>query len=124
MNNTNPSSTPQFSGKPTPPPYIEDGGSSTPPPFNEGVTPQLFEEPAATQRHRPIEPLKKNVVNKVVVIVAVILVVGLLLIGYYAVKKTAVAPVTKRPRKWRMLHKPTPTPTSLTKKSQEKKPKP
>ncbi|MDY2591944.1 MAG: hypothetical protein SOW33_03905, partial [Sodaliphilus sp.] len=96
MNNTNPSSTPQFSGKPTPPPYIEDGGSSTPPPFNDGVTPQLFEEPAATQRHRPIEPLKKNVVNKVVVIVAVILVVGLLLIGYYAVKKTAVAPVTKK----------------------------
>ena len=55
MNNTNPSSTPQFSGKPTPPPYIEDGGSSTPPPFNEGVTPQLFEEPATTQRHRTTE---------------------------------------------------------------------
>lgn len=49
MNNTNPSSTPQFSGKPTPPPYIEeDGGGTTPPPFNDGVTPQLFEEPAAT----------------------------------------------------------------------------
>ena len=84
MNNTNPSSTPQFSGKPTPPPYLEDGGGSTPPPFNDGVTPQLFEEPATTQRHRPIEPLKKNVINKVVVIAAVILVVGLLLIGYYA----------------------------------------
>ncbi len=96
MNNTNPSSTPLFSGKPTPPPYTEeDGGGSTPPPFNDGVTPQLFEEPADTQRHRPIEPLKKNVVNKVVLIVAVILVVGLLLIGYYAVKKTAVAAVTK-----------------------------
>ena len=100
MNNTNPSSTPLFSGKPTPPPYTEeDGGGTTPPPFNEGVTPQLFEEPATTQRHRPIEPLKKNVVNKVVVIVAVILVVGLLLIGYYAVKKTAVAPVTKKTEK-------------------------
>lgn len=100
MNNTNPSSTPLFSGKPTPPPYTEeDGGGTTPPPFNDGVTPQLFEEPATTQRHRPIEPLKKNVVNKVVVIVAVILVVGLLLIGYYAVKKTAVAPVTKKTEK-------------------------
>lgn len=99
MNNTNPSPTPQFSGKPTPPPYIEDGGGSTPPPFNDGVTPQLFEEPATTQRHRPIEPLKKNVINKVVVIAAVILVVGLLLIGYYAVKKTAVAPVTKKTEK-------------------------
>lgn len=100
MNNTSPSSTPQFSGKPTPPPYTEeDGGGTTPPPFNDGVTPQLFEEPAATHRHRPIEPLKKNVVNKVVVIVAVILVVGLLLIGYYAVKKTAVAPVTKKTEK-------------------------
>lgn len=100
MNNTNPSSTPLFSGKPTPPPYTEeDGGGTTPPPFNDGVTPQLFEEPATTQRHRPIEPLKKNVVNKVVVIAAVILVVGLLLIGYYAVKKTAVAPVTKKTEK-------------------------
>lgn len=99
MNNTNPSSTPQFSGKPTPPPYTEDGGGTTPPPFNEGVTPQLFEEPTTPQRHRPIEPLKKNVVNKVVVIAAVILVVGLLLIGYYAVKKTAVAPVTKKTEK-------------------------
>lgn len=99
MNNTNPSSTPLFSGKPTPPPYTEDGGGSTPPPFNDGVTPQLFEEPATPQRHRPIEPLKKNVVNKVMVIVAVILVAGLLLIGYYAVKKTAVAPVTKKTEK-------------------------
>lgn len=99
MNNSNPSSTPQFSGKPTPHPYTEDGGGSTPPPFNEGVTPQLFEEPVTTQRHRPIEPLKKNVVNKVVVIAAVILVVGLLLIGYYAVKKTAVAPFTKKTEK-------------------------
>lgn len=99
MNNSNPSSTPQFSGKPTPHPYTEDGGGSTPPPFNEGVTPQLFEEPVTTQRHRPIEPLKKNVVNKVVVVAAVILVVGLLLIGYYAVKKTAVAPVTKKTEK-------------------------
>lgn len=99
MNNTNPSSTPLFSGKPTPPPYTEDGGGSTPPPFNDGVTPQLFEEPATPQRHRPIEPLKKNVVNKVMVIAAVILVAGLLLIGYYAVKKTAVAPVTKKTEK-------------------------
>lgn len=97
MNNTNPYSTPQFSGKPTPPPYTEeDGGGTTPPPFNNGVTPQLFEEPATPQRHRPIEPLKKNVVNKVVLIAAVILVVGLLLIGYYAVKKTTVAPVAKK----------------------------
>ena len=99
MNNTNPSSTPLFSGKPTPPPYTEDGGGSTPPPFNDGVTPQLFEEPATPQRHRPIEPLKKNVVNKVMVIAAVILVAGLLLIGYYAVEKTAVAPVTKKTEK-------------------------
>lgn len=100
MNNTNPSSTPQFSGKPTPSPYPEeDGGGTTPPPFNDGVTPQLFEEPVTPQRHRPIEPLKKNVVNKVVVIAAVILVVGLLLIGYYAVKKTDVAPVTKKTEK-------------------------
>lgn len=99
MNNTNPSSTPLFSGKPTPPPYTEDGGGTTPPPFNDGVTPQLFEEPVTPQRHRPIEPLKKNVVNKVVLIAAVILVVALLLIGYYAVKKTAVAPVTKKTEK-------------------------
>lgn len=99
MNNINPYSTPQFSGKPTPPPYTEDGGGTTPPPFNDGVTPQLFEEPVTPQHHRTIEPLKKNVVNKVVVIAAVILVVGLLLIGYYAVKKTAVAPVTKKTEK-------------------------
>ena len=99
MSNTNPSPTQQFSGKPTPPPYTEDGGNSTPPPFDDGVTPHLFEEPNAPQRHRPIEPLKKNMVNKVVVIAAVILVVGLLLIGYYAVKKTSTAPAIKQTEK-------------------------
>ncbi len=74
----------------------EQSNSSTPPPFfgDDGPSGQQNFSNANSQpcdytsstSHKPIEPLKKNSVNKIVVVAATLLVLALIIVGFQMVK--------------------------------------